>query len=55
MGKSVEAVAQSYQDAGVGDVTCRLYPGARHELLNELEYEATQEDIWDWIASRWLS
>lgn len=54
-GKSVKAVAQSYQDAGVGDVTCRLYPGARHELLNELEYETTQEDIWDWIASRWFS
>ena len=54
-GKSVKAVAQSYQRAGVGDVTCRLYPGARHELLNELDYETTQEDIWDWIARRWFT
>ena len=54
-GKSVKAVAQSYQRAGVRDVTCRLYPGARHELLNELDYETTQEDIWDWIARRWFT
>ncbi len=54
-GKSVKAVAQSYQRAGVGDVTCRLYPGARHELLNELDYETTQEDIWEWIARRWFT
>ncbi|MCM1244689.1 MAG: lysophospholipase [Roseburia sp.] len=48
-GKGVKAVASSYRRAGVKDVTCILYPEARHELLNELEYEKTQEDMWEWI------
>ncbi len=34
-GAAVELVAQRYRDAGVRDVTATLYPGARHELLNE--------------------
>ncbi len=54
-GRGVKAVAREYQKAGVRDITCRLYPEARHELLNELEYEKTQEDIWNWLEKRWFS
>ncbi len=49
-GKGVKRVVREYRRAGVRDIECRLYPGARHELLNELEYEATQKDILDWIS-----
>lgn len=52
-GRSVRRVAKSYRRAGVMDVTCKLYPDARHELFNELEYEKTQEDIWNWLCERW--
>lgn len=53
-GRSVKMVAEKYQRAGVRDVTCRLYPQARHEILNELEYEKTQDDIWFWIKKHWF-
>lgn len=53
-GKGVKAVAKAYHKMGVRDVTCRLYPKARHEILNELEYEKTQTDIWEWMEERWF-
>ncbi len=27
----------------------RLYPGGRHEMLNETNYEEVQKDILDWL------
>lgn len=48
-GSGVKGVAESYHQAGVEHVACKLYPGARHEILNELEYEKTQEDILRWV------
>lgn len=54
-GRGVKALAKSYRKAGMEDVTCKLYPGARHELLNELEYKKTQDDIWQWLRERWIS
>lgn len=51
-GKSVRAAAAEYNRAGVKDVTCHLYRGARHELLNELEYKKTQKDILNWLIKR---
>lgn len=51
-GKGVEKIVRAYRRTGVRDVTCKRYPGARHELLNEWEYEKTQEDIWRWIENR---
>ncbi|WP_153503340.1 alpha/beta hydrolase [Cumulibacter manganitolerans] len=44
-GALVEAVAQRYQDGGVKDVTVRLYPQARHELLNETNRDEVTADI----------
>ena len=38
-GKGVAQVARRLRGAGSEDVTLRLYPGARHELLNELNRE----------------
>ncbi len=51
-GRSVKAVARAYQKVGVQDVTLHLYPKARHELLHELEYQQTHEDILKWILRR---
>lgn len=45
-GAAVELVASRYREAGVASVTVTLYPGARHELLNETNRgEVTAEII----------
>ncbi len=44
-GAAVELVAARYREAGVGDVEVRLYPGARHELLNETNRDEVTADI----------
>lgn len=48
-GAGVRQVAGKYRRAGVADVTCKLYPEARHEILNELEYETVHKDIEQWL------
>ncbi len=44
-GAAVELVAQRYRDAGVRDVQATLYPGARHELLNETNRDEVTADV----------
>jgi alpha-beta hydrolase superfamily lysophospholipase len=44
-GAAVELVAQRYRDAGVRDVQAILYPGARHELLNETNRDEVTADV----------
>lgn len=48
-GKGVKKVYEGMKKAGVTDLTCRLYPEARHELLNETNYEEVQQDILNWL------
>lgn len=44
-GALIEAVAQRYRDAGLTDVTVKLYPQARHELLNETNRDEVTADV----------
>lgn len=44
-GAAVELVGQRYRDAGLADVTVRLYPQARHELLNETNRDEVTADV----------
>ncbi len=37
------------QEAGYGDVSCRIYDGMRHEILNEAEHEKVFADISGWL------
>ena len=48
-GVGVSKAYQSFVDAGVKDVSLRLYPGLRHEILNETEREQVYADIWAWV------
>ena len=48
-GKGVRAVAGQLRSVGVTDVTCTLYPGARHEILNETNRDEVQSDIIAWL------
>ena len=48
-GKGVRAVREQYQGAGVVDVTCTLYPGARHEVFNETNRDEVTADVIRWL------
>lgn len=48
-GKGPRAVAQQYRDVGVLDVTCTLYPGARHEVFNETNRDEVLADVIRWL------
>ncbi len=52
MGKGVEKVFRMFQETGHEDVTCKLYEGDRHEILNELDREQVYEDILGWMEER---
>ena len=48
-GKGVRAAYARYQAAGLQQVRCLLYPGCRHELLNEVNRETVYADLLDWM------
>ena len=41
-----------FPEAGLFDVTCKLYPGGRHEMLNETCRAEVQEDLYRWLIRR---
>ncbi len=50
-GKGVERVAALFRAAGVKDLTVRLYPGGRHEILNEQNREEVYADLLHWLEA----
>ena len=48
-GQGVKKVAGWFREAGVKDVTVKLYPGGRHEMLNETNREEVFADTLAWI------
>jgi alpha-beta hydrolase superfamily lysophospholipase len=51
-GSNVTALAERYRDAGVTDVTVRLYVEARHEVFNETNRDEVTADLVSWLESR---
>ncbi len=51
-GKGVRKIYEKYKAAGIQDVTLRLYPGDRHEILNETDRQQVYEDILEWLEER---
>lgn len=51
-GKGVRKVYSMYVKSGMEDVCCRLYPGGRHEMLNEQNRAEVYQDVLTWINSR---
>ena len=41
--------AQAFLKAGVRRVEIRLYPGGRHEILNETCKKQVFDDLYNWI------
>ena len=44
-GKGVRKAAEAFQRAGMTDVSTRIYPLCRHEILNEINKEEIYEDV----------
>ncbi len=51
-GKGIKQVYNDLKLAGKEDVTVKLYPGMRHEILNEIGREQVYEDIATWSLSK---
>ncbi|WP_018653782.1 alpha/beta fold hydrolase [Actinomadura flavalba] len=45
-----DLLVRRYRTAGLTDLTYRVYPNARHELLNETNREEVQNDLIAWIT-----
>ena len=48
-GKGVHTCAEAFRKAGMEDVSVRIYPLCRHEILNEINREQVYQDVWKWI------
>ena len=42
-------VAGFFRESGCRDVTVKLYPGGRHEMLNEINRDTVYQDVLDWL------
>lgn len=51
-GAGVEKAYKAFCKAGLRDVTIRLYPGGRHEMLNETNKEQVYADILNWLNEK---
>ncbi|MCL2764085.1 MAG: lysophospholipase [Treponema sp.] len=52
MGKSPTALVNEYRNLGINDLEFVLYPGARHEILNETNREEVIDNLLSWINKR---
>lgn len=49
MGDGVRRIFESFRSAGVKDLSIKLYPDGRHEMLNELCRDGVYRDVLDWL------
>lgn len=51
-GKGVRKAYADFEKAGMERISLKLYPGGRHELLNETNKKQVYEDLYPWIMER---
>ena len=51
-GAGVETAYKAFCRAGLADVMIRLYPGGRHEMLNEINRGDVMQDILNWLNDK---
>ena len=50
-GEGVICAKNALVKAGLENVSMKLYPGDRHEILNETDREVVYQDIYEWLDS----
>ena len=50
-GANVVTLVERYREAGLSDVTLRLYPEARHEVVNETNRDEVTADVVAWLTA----
>lgn len=50
--KGVRTVFNRFKSIGMQDVTIKIYPGMRHEVLNEIGKQEVWDDVLSWIDSK---
>lgn len=51
-GKGIRSCVKAFQNAGMEDVSVKIYPMFRHEILNEINKEEVYSDILKWLNLR---
>lgn len=51
-GEGVKTAAEAFRKTGMTDVSVKLYPLCRHEILNEINREEVYADVSAWIAAK---
>ncbi|MDD3363037.1 MAG: alpha/beta hydrolase [Hespellia sp.] len=51
-GKGVTKLYHKYRNNGMTDVSLKMYPDARHEVLNEVNRGQVFKDIYGWLESK---
>ena len=51
-GKGVKQAAEAFRKAGMTDVSVRIYPLCRHEILNEINKEEIFADVARWVEKQ---
>lgn len=49
-GKGVHTCAEAFRKAGMENVSVRIYPLCRHEILNEINRQQVYDDVAKWIG-----
>lgn len=52
LGKGVQRAFHAFQKAGMRDVSMKLYPNLRHEILNEDDKETVYQDLYQWMCQK---
>ena len=50
-GQLILLLAQRYREAGLTDVTVKVYDDARHEIFNETNRDEVTADVIAWLVS----
>jgi len=51
-GEGVKKAYHDFENAGMENLSIKLYPGDRHEILNEKDREQVYEDVYSFIMNR---
>ena len=51
-GEGIKVAVEKYKKAGINDVSSKIYPKARHELLNEINKDDIISEVINWINDK---